>query len=247
MIEDFCKLNKTPYLLGRTSRRILWCWLLLFCLTGGFYVSELLFHATGTPHWLLRPVKASTSSELYTLATFGCFPFARFWEVVFYPQAVFTLHPFPTFWHVFVTQMRTGTPHLGSYSVPVLTELSILADAWSWTTYIVDARPLVYQLRQWAWKYGVTKLPNMFQPTYACPKSNEKTIKIFWTRLLNKYCLKLLQRNCFFKYTSKLIWKSSPRGFFYSNIYTLHLNVKNLQSPGNLNWYIRKTKNGLKI
>ena len=34
-------------------------------LTGGFYVSELLFYATGTPPWLLRPVKASTSSELY--------------------------------------------------------------------------------------------------------------------------------------------------------------------------------------
>ena len=33
--------------------------------TGGFYVSELLFLATGTPPWLPRPVKASTSSELY--------------------------------------------------------------------------------------------------------------------------------------------------------------------------------------
>ena len=34
-------------------------------LTGGFYVSGLLFLATGTPPWLLRPVKAFTSSELY--------------------------------------------------------------------------------------------------------------------------------------------------------------------------------------
>ena len=34
-------------------------------LTGGFYVSRLLFLATGTPPWLLRPVKASASSELY--------------------------------------------------------------------------------------------------------------------------------------------------------------------------------------
>ena len=34
-------------------------------LTRGFYISGLLFLATGTPPWLLRPVKASTSSELY--------------------------------------------------------------------------------------------------------------------------------------------------------------------------------------
>ena len=41
------------------------CWLLLFFYTGGFYISGILFLATGTPPWLLRPVKASTSSELY--------------------------------------------------------------------------------------------------------------------------------------------------------------------------------------
>ena len=34
-------------------------------LTGGFYISGLLFLATGTPPWLLQSVKASTSSELY--------------------------------------------------------------------------------------------------------------------------------------------------------------------------------------
>ena len=34
-------------------------------LTGGFYVSGLFFLATGTPPQLLRPVKASTGSELY--------------------------------------------------------------------------------------------------------------------------------------------------------------------------------------
>ena len=33
--------------------------------TGGFYVSRLLFLATGTSPWLHRPVKASNSSELY--------------------------------------------------------------------------------------------------------------------------------------------------------------------------------------
>ena len=34
-------------------------------LTGGFHISGLLFLAANTPPWLLRPVKASTSFELY--------------------------------------------------------------------------------------------------------------------------------------------------------------------------------------
>ena len=37
------------------------------------------------------------------------------------------------------------------------------------------------------------KLLNIFQPTYACLK----TTKTLWTRLVLKYCLKLLQQNCF--------------------------------------------------
>ena len=65
------------------------------------------------------------------------------------------------------------------------------------TTHFVDTRPLVYQLRQWATKYRVTKLLDMFQPTYGCSKLYGKTIKTLWTRLVNKYWLKLLQRNCF--------------------------------------------------
>ena len=77
----------------------------------------------------------------------------RFWVGIFYPQAFFTLLSFPTFWHVFVTQMRAGTPHPGSFSMPALTELSLPADAWTWTTHIVDTRPLIYWLRQWATKY----------------------------------------------------------------------------------------------
>ena len=34
--------------------------------TGGFCVSRILFLASGTPPWLLRPMKASTSSKLYS-------------------------------------------------------------------------------------------------------------------------------------------------------------------------------------
>ena len=112
-------------------------------LTGGFYVSGQLFHPTGTPPWLLRPVKTSTSSELYP-GFFGCFTFTfsflpralRFWAGIFYPQTFFTLHSFPTFLTRFVTQVRAGTPHPGSSSVPAITELSLPAEAWSSSTLL---------------------------------------------------------------------------------------------------------------
>ena len=73
-------------------------------------ISRLLCHVTGTPPWLLRPVKVSTSSELYP--DYFWLPFLfhlpralRFWVGIFYPQAFFTLRSFPTFlafptfWH----------------------------------------------------------------------------------------------------------------------------------------------------
>ena len=65
-------------------------------------ISRLLCHVTGTPPWLLRPVKVSTSSELYP--DYFWLPFLfhlpralRFWVGIFYPQAFFTLCSFPTF------------------------------------------------------------------------------------------------------------------------------------------------------
>ena len=58
-----------------------------------FYVSGLLFHATNTPPWLLRPEKASTSSELYTLATFDCFTFpSHFYRKSYGFEWVFLTH-----------------------------------------------------------------------------------------------------------------------------------------------------------
>ena len=36
-----------------------------FCYCCCSFISRLLYHVTNTPPWLLRPVKASTSSELY--------------------------------------------------------------------------------------------------------------------------------------------------------------------------------------
>ena len=66
------------------------------------FVSRLIYRVTSTPPWLLRPVKASTSSELYP--DYFWLPFLfhlpralRFWVGIFYPQAFFTLRSFPTF------------------------------------------------------------------------------------------------------------------------------------------------------
>ena len=154
------------------------------------------------PFYAFSPVNRRVIRNTFTLTFLGfsitiLLRALQFWAGVFYRQTFFTLNSFPTFWHVFVTSMRAGTPYPGSSSVPPLTELSIPADAWSWITHIIDARPFVYQLRQWDAKHRVKTLRNMFQPTYACSKLYGKTIKTLWIRLVNKYCLKLLQRNCF--------------------------------------------------
>ena len=117
-----------------------------------------------------RPPPALSS----TLATFSYFTFAKFFRHsftvsatvlsgYFLPTGVFYLALLPHTLVHFVTQMQAGTLHLGSSSMPALTEFSLLADAWTWTTHVVDARPLIYQLHQWATIYRVKiKLLNMF-------------------------------------------------------------------------------------
>ena len=138
LITSLGKLSKTPSdgtLLERTSRRFLWCWLLLllFFLTGGFYVFGLLFFATGTPTRLLSPWKPPRALSS-TLATFGCLTFCqafsvtvlpralRFWVGIFLPTGFFLPYaPSPKFLEQFVTQIQAGTPHPGSSSVPALT------------------------------------------------------------------------------------------------------------------------------
>ena len=72
-----------------------------FCCCSSF-ISRLLYHVTGTPPWLLRPVKASNSSELYPnyfwLPLLFHLPQAlRIWVGFFYPQVFFTLRSFLTF------------------------------------------------------------------------------------------------------------------------------------------------------
>ena len=64
----------------------------------------------------------------------------------------------------------------------------VVSSGWCMVLNNSYCRYQVYQSRQWATKYRVrTKLPDMFQPTYAC----SKTIKTLWIRLVNKYCLKV--------------------------------------------------------
>ena len=76
--------------------------LLMFFILLLFFIFRLLYHVTSTPLWLLRPVKASTSSEFYP--NYFWLPFLfhqpralRFLEDIFNPQAFFTLHCFPIF------------------------------------------------------------------------------------------------------------------------------------------------------
>ena len=113
-LDDFCKLNKNSqrwYFAWENLQEVFLMFVVVlhsscFCDVGCccFYVSGLLFRATGTPPSLPGPVKASTSSELYP-GYFWYLHFSvtflprvlRFWVGIFYPQAFFTLLSFPTF------------------------------------------------------------------------------------------------------------------------------------------------------
>ena len=121
----------------------------------------------------------------------------RFWVDIFYPQTFFTLREH------FVTQMGAGTPNPRLSSVPALTELSLLAGAWTWTTHIVVARPLTYQLRQWAMKYRVkVELLNTFCLFKVVYKDYQNTL---WARLRH-VLLKTALMNI------KVILESHPEG-----------------------------------
>ena len=170
----------------------MWCWLsLLFYLTGGFsffiafrrYPS--FFRELSPSFYTHFILSAQLITEWFTTLSFnlsGLFrhsltTIATVLSRRFLPTDVFYLALLPHILGRFVIQMRAGAPHPGSSSVPAFTKLSLPADTWSWTTHIVDTRPLVYQLRQWVTKYKITKLLNMFQPTYACSKSYGKDYK----------------------------------------------------------------------
>ena len=148
-------------LLGKTSRRFLWCWLLLllFFLTGGFS-----FHCFWTSSLTLPWAIAGFLHPFYTfssahrrvihdtfLLTFLGNSFLP--RVLQFSAGLFYRSHFLPYASLLVTQIRAGTSHSGSSSVPTVTEL--WPDAWPSTTDIRIIRPLVYQLRQWATKYKV--------------------------------------------------------------------------------------------
>ena len=92
------------------------------------FISSLLYHVTGTPPWLLRPVKASTSSELYP--DYFWLPFLfhlpqalRFWVGSFYTQAFFTLCSFTEI----LTNIYQGFPGTQQFFLDVCRALY-----WSW-------------------------------------------------------------------------------------------------------------------
>ena len=85
--------------LGEPLVRFWWCWFIhfysSFCCCSSF-ISRLLCHVTGTPPWLLRPVKASTSSELYPDYFWLPLNFHLPWALLFFsghflPTSVFYL------------------------------------------------------------------------------------------------------------------------------------------------------------
>ena len=209
-------LNKTSSdgtFLGRTSTRLLWCWLLLlffsslkvFTLSGYFSMPPAL-HPAFSGRWRPPPARSST------LAIFGCFTFARLFRHSstanatilsghFLPTGAFYLVLLPHILTRFVTHMPAGTLHSGSSSVSALTELSLPADPWTWTTHILVTRPLIYKFRQWATKYRVNL---NYWICFGCSKSYGKTIKTPWTKFDRTFCLKLLWQN-----SLKLFLKSS--------------------------------------
>ena len=128
------------------------------------------FHFIGFRHHLSPPPPAAfyeLSSSFYTYSilstqlitewfvTLSFYLFCAFHfyhECYGFEQIFFYRSRFLPYTPSLVTQMRTGTPHPESISVPALIELFLLADAWPWTTDVWIIRPLVSQLHQWAKK-----------------------------------------------------------------------------------------------
>ena len=178
------------YLLERTSGRSLWCRLLLLFLPSleVFYFIALRHHPSpfrglspGVLHPILyfQPIPSQCDSQHFHFNFSRVFIFTASATVLsghFFSQT--RVLPYTP---SFVTQVRAGTPHPGSSSVPALTELSLPADAWAWTIYVWITRPLIYQLRQWATKYRVkVELLNMFRLFKVIWKDHKNTLNKAW-------------------------------------------------------------------
>ena len=114
-----------------------------------------------TPILYFQPSSLQSDSRHFHFNFSGLFIFTTSATVLsehFLPTGVFLPYTL-----LFVTQMWAGTPHPGSSSVPVNTELSLPADARPWTIDVWIIRPLISLLHQWAAKYRVNfKLLNIF-------------------------------------------------------------------------------------
>ena len=136
---------------------------------------------------MLPAVIVFTSMEVFhsllfdVIPHFWAFPSQFYRDWYGFERTFFTCRRFLPYTPSFVTQMQAGTPHPGSPSVPALIELSLPADAWTWTTHIVVTRPLIYQLRQWATKYRVEiRLLNMFRLFRVISKDYKTNLNKTW-------------------------------------------------------------------
>ena len=196
---DFCKLTKTPSdgtSLGEPPGNFSDVGCCCCCFTSlevftfpGYFSLPQALHPGFLGQWGSPPALSST------LATFGFFTFAKIFRHSFTASVTVLSWRFLPY---------TPSPHFGTF-------LWLRCDRNTPSRILLCACPhkvvpsgwrmgfnyLNYQLRQWATAYRVTKLLNMFQQTYDCSRSYGKTVKTLWRRVVNKYCLKLLQRNSF--------------------------------------------------
>ena len=201
-LSDLCKLNKTPSdctCLGETPGGFCavgcCCY---FYLTGGFYISGLLFLTTGTPPQLLKHREGLPLALSSTLATFGCFTFARLFRHsfttsatvlrgVFYPQAFYTLRSFSNIFGTFLW-LRWGQEQ-PFQDPPLCLPLQ------SCPFRLTHGLELLILYLQDHWFINCASEPQRkelklnYWISFVCSKSYAKTIKnTLWARL-DMYCL----------------------------------------------------------
>ena len=202
---DFCKLTKTPSdgtSLGEPPGNFSDVGCCCCCFTSlevftfpGYFSLPQALHPGFLGQWGSPPALSST------LATFGFFTFAKIFRHSFtasvtvlswrfLPTGAFYLTLLPRILGRFCdSDAGRNTP---SRILLCACPHKVVPSGWR-----MGFNYLNYQLRQWPTAYRVTKLLNMFQQTYDCSRSYGKTVKTLWRRVVNKYCLKLLQRNSF--------------------------------------------------
>ena len=111
---SFVNSRKPPAMV--TSRRFLWCWLLLllFSSLDVFTFPDFFFHATGTPPLLLKPLKP-LSALSFNLASLGCYTFPRLFGHIlsghFLPTGPFYLALLPHIFGTFYPILLCACPH----------------------------------------------------------------------------------------------------------------------------------------